>query len=32
MNLLVNSDSEKVKGEALLALQKVMVTNWEYLQ
>lgn len=28
---LLNHESEKVKGEALLALQKVMVTNWEYL-
>jgi len=31
MNLL-NHNSEKVKSEALLALQKLMVTNWEYLQ
>jgi len=29
---LLNHESEKVKGEALLALQKLMVTNWEYLQ
>jgi len=30
--VLLNHNSEKVKSEALLALQKLMVTNWEYLQ
>jgi len=29
---LLNHESEKVKSDALLALQKLMVTNWEYLQ